>query len=213
MAQKERTFIQDLPKYFMHGLFYAIIGTLATLMFAVIVLIETIIVGAIAVAAGELVGYVVLVLFFVVLLVLVFFVAGLINAVLSRSFWNATPPGGFKSYTGHGTVLIILLVIFGLPNMAIDWLFPNLDLVTFLIVAVPRIVIYSIIDGYVGRWLAYGFSNFAEATKSVATEEGIVGTCPQCGVDMLVKIRAESAEKVVVCQGCNVPFEIPRPNQ
>jgi hypothetical protein len=213
LAERERKFIQDLPKYFLHGLLYAIIGTLATIMFAVVTVISTIIIGAVAVAGGELVGYVVMALFFVVLLLLVFFVAGLINAMLSRSFWNAAPPGGFKSYTGHGAVLVILLVIFGIPNLAVDWLFPNLDFVTFLIVAIPRIVIYAIIDGYVGRWLAYGFSNFAVATKSVATDEGIVGTCPQCGVEMLVKIREESTEKVVLCKGCDVPFEIPRPEE
>jgi len=211
LAERERGFIQDLPKYFMHGLLYAIIGTLATFMFAIVTMISTIIVGAIAVAGGELVGFVVFALFFIVLILLVFFVTGLINAVLSRSFWNATPPGGFKSYTGHGAVLVILLVLFGLPNMAIDLLFPNLDFVTFLGLAIPRIAIYSIIDGYVGRWVAYGFSNFAEATKSVSTDEGITGTCPQCGVDMLAKMRPEADNKVVVCKGCNVPFEIPRP--
>lgn len=211
MAERERRFIQDLPKYFLHGLLYAIIGTLATIMFAAITLISTIVVGAVAVAGGELVGFVIFALFFVGLLILVFFMAGLINAMLARSFWNAAPPGGVKSYTGHGAVLVFLLVIFGIPNLAVDWLLPNLDFMIFLIVAIPRIVIYAIIDGYIGRWLAYGFSNFAVATNSVATDEGIIGTCPQCGIDMIVKMREESEDKVVVCQGCNVPFEIPRP--
>ena len=211
MAQRERRFIQDFPKYFLHGLLYAIIGTLATIMFSIITVISTIVIGAVAVAGGELVGYVILALFFVALLLLVFFVAGFINAMLARSFWNATPPSGFKSYTGHGAVLVFLFVIFGIPNMAIDWLFPNLDFMIFLIVAIPRIIIYAVIDGYVGRWLAYGFSDFGEATKSLVTDEGIIGTCPQCGVDMLVKMRPESDSKVIVCQGCKVPFEIPRP--
>jgi hypothetical protein len=213
LAEKERKFIQDIPKYFIHGLLYAIIGTLATMVFAVITVISTIIVGAVAMAGGELVGFVMLAVFFLVLLLLVFFVAGLINAMLSRSFWNATPPGGFKSYVGHGGVLVILLVIFGIPNMAIDWLFPNLDFLTFLVVAIPRIVIYSIIDGYVGRWVAYGLSDFAMATKSVVTDDGVRGTCPQCGVNTVVKMREETESKVVVCQGCNVPFEIPKPKQ
>ncbi|MHA2177738.1 MAG: hypothetical protein ACXAAK_05240, partial [Candidatus Thorarchaeota archaeon] len=71
MAQRERRFIQDIPKYFIHGLLYAIIGTLATMVFAFISLVSTIVVGAVAIAGGELVGYVILTVFFMVLLIVV----------------------------------------------------------------------------------------------------------------------------------------------
>lgn len=213
MAQRERRFIQDIPKYFMHGLLYAILGTLATMVFAAISMVSTILVGAIATVGGSLVGYVVLAIFFIVFLFLIFFVAGFINAMLSRSFWRANPPGGFKSYIAHGAALIFILVIFGIPNMAIDFFFPNLDFLVFIFLAIPRIIVYAIIDGFIGRWVAYGFSDFPVASKSVASEEGITGTCPQCGVDTLVFMRHDIESKVAVCQGCGNPFDIPWPSE
>lgn len=208
LAQKERKFTSDLLKYFIHGLLYAIIGTLATIVFAVISLISTIVVGAVAGFAGEFVGYIVLTVFVLFLLILVFFVAGLINTSLSRSFWRANPPKGLKSYTGHGAALVLILTIFGLPNMAIDYFFPNLDFITFLIIAIPRIVIYAIIDGYLGRWIAYGFSNFPVASKTRNVKDGISGTCPQCGVDTIVTMKDDVNSRVVTCHGCGNPFEI-----
>jgi uncharacterized membrane protein YoaK (UPF0700 family) len=213
LTQEERKFTQDILRYFMHGLLYAIIGTLATMVLALVSMISTFVVGAIAVAGGELVGYVMLAVFFLVLLLLVFFVAGLINAMLSRSFWKATPPGGFKAYVGHGGLLILVLTIFGIPNMAIDVLLPNLDFMTFILLAIPRIIVYAIIDGYLGRWIAYGLSDFPKATKSTDTDDGISGTCPQCGVNTLVKMRQEFNSKVVVCHGCGIPYEILRPDE
>lgn len=213
LTQRERRFIQDAPKYFMHGLLYAILGTLATFVFAFISIVSTLVVGVVAQAGGELIGYVVLALFFIVLLFLIFFVAGLINAMLSRSFWRANPPGGFKSYVGHGVALIFILVIFGIPNIAIDIFFPNLDFAVFIILAIPRIIVYAIIDGFLGRWIAYGFSDFPVATKSVASDGGITGTCPQCGVDTLVLIRHDIESKVAVCHGCGNPFDIPWPKE
>lgn len=208
LAQKERKFTSDLPKYFIHGLLYAILGTLATIVFAFISLISTIVVGAVAGVGGEFVGFIVLVVFILFLLILVFFVAGLINASISRSFWSANPPKGLKSYAGHGAALVLVLTIFGLPNMAIDYFFPNLDFITFIIIAIPRIVIYAIIDGYIGRWIAYGFSNFPVASKVKEVGEGVSGTCPQCGVDTIVTMRDDVNNKVVTCHGCGNPFEI-----
>ncbi|MGY5864529.1 MAG: hypothetical protein RTV41_07975 [Candidatus Thorarchaeota archaeon] len=213
MAQKERRFIQDIPRYFIHGLLYAIIGTLATMVLALVTMISTIVVGAVAIAVGELVGYVMLAVFFLVLLLLVFFVAGLINAMLSRSFWKAIPSGGFKAYVGHGALLILVLTIFGIPNMAIDVFLPNLDFLIFVLLAIPRIIVYAIIDGYIGRWVAYGLSDFPVATKSMDTEDGVAGTCPQCGFNTIVKIREEFDNKLVTCQSCGTPFEIPKPEE
>ena len=213
MAQQERRFIHDIPRYFIHGLLYAIIGTLATMVLAFVSLISTIVVAAVAIAGGELVGYVMLAVFFLVLLLLVFFVAGLINAMLSRSFWKATPSGGFKAYVGHGALLILVLTIFGIPNMAIDVFLPNLDFMTFILLAIPRIIVYAIIDGYIGRWIAYGLSDFPKARRSMDTDDGVSGTCPQCGVNTIVKMREEFDSKVVVCHGCGIPFEIPRPKE
>jgi hypothetical protein len=181
------------------------------MVFAFISLVSTIVVGAVAIAGGELVGYVILAVFFMVLLIVVFFVAGLINAMLARSFWRASPPGGFKSYTGHGAALMFILIIFGLPNIAVDYLFPNLDFASFLILAIPRIIIYAIIDGFLGRWIAYGFSKFPIATKSIVSGDDITGTCPQCGVDTIVTLREGIESKVVVCHGCSSPYEIPKP--
>ncbi|MFX1482957.1 MAG: hypothetical protein ACFFCP_07190 [Promethearchaeota archaeon] len=208
MSQTERRFIQDVPKYFIHGLLYSIIGTLAAIVFSLISVIATLIVATVATVGGTLIGYVVLGLFFIILLFLVLFTAGLINAALARSFWKANPPSGFKSYVGHGAALVFLLIIFGLPNMAIDFVFPNLDFVTFVILAIPRLVIYAIIDGFVGRWVSYGFSTFPTASKTEHTEEGIVGTCPRCGVDTVIKMRYTTESKTILCPSCGEPFEI-----
>ncbi len=211
LAKRERKFTKDLPKYFIHGLLYAILGTLAKIVFAVLSTVATLIVVAVSGFWGLLLGYIVLSGFLVVLLIVIFFVTGLINTRLAKSLWKANPPKGFKSRVGHGIVLVFILFIFGLPNLAIDYIFPDLDIIIFIVIAIPRVVIFAIIDGFLGRWIAYGFSDFPKASKSLNTGDGIVGTCPKCRAETIVLMQQEMESKFVVCHGCGNPFDIPWP--
>lgn len=211
MAKKERKFTKDLPKYFIHGLFYVVLGTLAQIGFTFISTVATLIVIAVAGFWGLVLGYIVRSGFFVVLLIVIFLVTGYINTRLAKSLWKANPPNRFKSLIGHGIVMIFIVFIFGLPNMAIDYFFPDLDYIILIIIAIPRIVIFAIIDGFLGRWIAYGFSDFPEASKSVDTGDGIIGTCPRCNAETIVLMQQEEESRFVVCHGCGNPFDIPWP--
>ena len=211
MAKKERKFIKDLPKYFIHGLLYAILGTLATILFSIISTVATLIVVAVAGFWGLELGYIALSGFLVVLLIVIFIITGYINTRLARSLWKANPPSRLKSLIGHGIVLVFIVFIFGLPNMAIDYFFPDLDYIILIVIAIPRVVIFAIIDGFLGRWIAYGFSDFPEASKSVDTVDGIIGTCPKCSAETIVLMQQEEESRFVVCHGCGNPFDIPWP--
>jgi hypothetical protein len=210
-AKTERGFMGDLPKYFLHGILYSIIAAVASMILGVITVALSGAIAGVSAAIGQLFGWILVIVLLIGLIFVSFLVVGVINTYLSATFWKVRSPMNWRSLVGHGGALAILLLVFGLPAFAIDFLFPNLDQITFLVVVIPRVIIYSLVYGYTGRFVALGFSDVPSASKVIPVPAGLLATCPACGVDTLCRMSKYDEMKVISCTSCGLPFEVAAP--
>jgi hypothetical protein len=201
----------DLPKYFLHGILYSIIAAVASLILGTITGTLSVAIAVVSAAIGQIFGGILAIVLLIGLIIVSFLVVGVINTYLSATFWKVRSPMNWRSLVGHGGALAILLLIFGIPAFAIDFYFPNLEQVTFIVVIVLRVAIYSLVYGYTGRFVALGFSNVPHASKVIRAPAGLLATCPACGVDTLCRVGKYDETKVISCTSCGLPFEVAAP--
>lgn len=211
-AMTERSFFADLPKYFLHGIIYAIVTAVAGTIVGSIGGVFSMILVPITLAAGQLVGWILAIVLLILLLAFSLLVIGIINTYLSVTFWKVSSPMNWKSLIGHGGVLVLLLFLFGLPALLLDFLLIGLDPFILILILVPRVVIYSIIYGYTGRFVALGFGDVRVAIDVIKVPAGLLSTCPNCGVETLCKMSKDEEAKVISCTNCGLPFEVLRPD-
>lgn len=208
-AKTERGFIADLPKYFLHGLLYSIISAVAVSILDVLSTGFALVITPIATIGSDIVAWIVAVVLLFFLLVISLLVAAIINTYLSVTFWRVSSPMNWKSLIGHGGTFTVLLFIFGLPAFALDIVFQGNE-TAYLLMLVPRIVIYAVVYGYTGRFVALGFGDVPPATNVSQAPAGLLATCPSCGIDTLCRMQDDEDTKVISCTNCGLPFEVSR---
>ncbi len=207
----ERGFFADLPKYFLHGILYAIVTAVAGSVVSAIGAGFSMILVPVSAAAGDIVGWILAIILLVLLLGFSLLVVGVINAYLSATFWKVSSPMNWKSLIGHGGALVLLLFLFGTPAMLLDFFLFGVDPMILILILLPRVVIYSLIYGYTGRFVALGFGEVPVAISVTNVPAGLLSTCPNCDVETLCKLAEDEESKVITCTNCGLPFEVLRP--
>jgi uncharacterized membrane protein YagU involved in acid resistance len=100
-----------LTKYFLHGIIFS-------LLFSVLAIVW-VFVFAFLVMIGYVVGL-------IIAFILLFFIIGGLNTVLTQSTWDTDIKQDWKSLLGHGTVLLIALILAGIPSLLTYYAYPNL---------------------------------------------------------------------------------------
>jgi hypothetical protein len=207
----ERSFMKDLPKYFVHGLLYSALSAVGSIILAVISVAIVGAVSAVSLITGELIGWVVAAFLMIVLFIVALLILGIVNTLLSRVFWKAFAPMNWRSLVGHGGLMLVLLFIFGIPALLLDFVLPPLDIVLTTAILIPRVLIYAVIYGYTGKFVALGFTTIPSAVSVTPAPAGIIAACPECAIETLCVIKEQSNSKVINCTGCGKPFEVFRP--
>jgi len=138
--------ISILLKYFLHGISFSglflVLGIVWVFIFAVLVII------------GFIIG-------FIIGLLLLFFIMGGLNTVLTDFIWGIIIKSDWKSLLAHGFVLFIALLIVSIPSLIINS--SVLNLATLILV----FIIYCFIDGFMAKSIAgYWQEEYEEATVS-----------------------------------------------
>ncbi|MGQ4912346.1 MAG: hypothetical protein ACP6KW_09280 [Candidatus Thorarchaeota archaeon] len=212
-AMTEKAFKQYIPKYFVHGLLFSALVTLGNVLVATMSLGLVSIVAALAAFTGELVGWVAAAFLLIVVFILILLVLGLVNTILARALWKASPSMNWKTQIGQGFVMLLLLFIFGLPSILLDTFVPISDVTLWIATTVVRVVVYAIIYGYTGRWVAYGFTEIPASPSVQVVPAGLLAECPACGGETLTIPKEGARSKVTACTMCGAPFEVFVPEQ
>lgn len=129
--QRSRTSL--LSRYFVHGILFSILLSVLALAWVFI--------AVMLVAVGFIIG-------FIIGVVVLFFMIGGLNVVLTSFLWDMTIESNWTSLLGHGFILLILLLVVAVPQFLINIFMPSLatTIVLFLI--------YCFINGYVAKNVA-----------------------------------------------------------
>jgi hypothetical protein len=183
---REKSFMQDFMKYFIHGALYSVLAIFGVFLLSFIgSLLLAFAAIAEAATGSNLVGWIVAVLMLGIVFFLGMIIIGFINAQLSRYIWKAKPSTKIKSLFGHGGVLSFLVFLFSIPAYIIDYSYSNPDILVFIVMAIPRFVIYATIDGYLGRFIGIGFSDMPVASAVVPLEDSIITTSDKARTTVL----------------------------
>jgi hypothetical protein len=147
----------------------------------------------------------------IILLIFALLILGLVNTMLSSFIWRSMAPTQWKSLIGHGGLMLVLLGIFGIPALILDYYVPATDVALLVAVTIPRVIIYAIIYGYTGKFVSYGFSTIPAAPEVSVAPAGLLATCPECFVETLCTVREDSTSKVITCTNCGKPYEVFKP--
>ncbi|TFF91580.1 hypothetical protein EU545_03560 [Candidatus Thorarchaeota archaeon] len=209
-AKTERGFVGDLPKYFVHGIIYSIIAAAAASILGALSAAFASVLAVVTGIGGDIAAWIVAIVLLVVLLVVTLLIIGIINSYLSATFWRISSPMNWKSLIGHGAAFAFAMLIFGLPAFIVDFVFQE-NPTLLVVLLIPRILIYSVIYGYTGRFVALGFGDVPVATSVSKAPAGLLAACPSCGIETLCRMYEEENMKVISCTNCGLPFEVSRP--
>ena len=123
----------QVGKYFLHGIVFSLLLTLLVFLWAFI--------AGFLVVAGYVIGL-------IIGIVLLFFIVGGLNIVLTEIIWDVPIRENWQSILGHGLLLSIILVLAGIPSLLVSLYYPSLTVTIILF------IVYTFIDGYIARWIA-----------------------------------------------------------
>jgi hypothetical protein len=83
---------------------------------------------------------------------------------------------------------------------------------TDLLVWIATFAVYIVINGYISRFVGYGFSNIKRSESVTPEIEGFVGICPTCGTENLCGIHDGMEHTLATCHHCKTPFDAYRPD-
>jgi transcription elongation factor Elf1 len=191
----------DLPKIFVHGLAFSLLfnvwAAVWLIAFILIMYMGVIIAGFLGMFGGIALG-----------VALLLFVLGGLNALLSKSLWGISCRNKGTSLIGQGAVIFGLMFCIGIPSLLLPVLLTRLDTVSYILAQIVLFVVYSIIDGYMGRFVGLQF----EVGQDHVTElpEGSRrAKCPHCGATYAYLPSAIDSEENVSCQNCGRRFKLP----
>jgi hypothetical protein len=120
-------------KYFLHGIAFSLLLALLVFLWAFV--------AGFLVVAGYVIGL-------IIGIVLLFFIVGGLNIVLTEIIWDVPIRENWQSILGHGLLLSIILVLAGIPSLLVSLYYPSLTVTIILF------IVYAFVDGYIARWIA-----------------------------------------------------------
>jgi hypothetical protein len=196
---KDNSSIELFGKYFIHGFVYSLlmVGALVVWIF---ILLFLLIIGSII---GLAVGFVV-----------IFIIMGWINKSLAGWLWGIEARDAWTSLLGHGFVLFLVLLIVQIPSMLIDAYLAYSTPVVYLTWVVVNFIVYSLIDGFVGKRVASMFqesgTDYRVTPSSVHAPTAPYNTCPVCGVVFPYRDVDIALDGTAACRKCGAILHDPR---
>lgn len=134
----------DLAKYFIHGMAFSLILMVLGFVWFFLVLV--------LVSIGFLLG-------FLIGLILLFFLIGGLNSILTNTIWSIPIETGWKSLLSHGILLSVLLIIAHIPIYAIVLGFSSSNTIFVGEIAswgevLPYLIIFVVVEVFIDGLLA-----------------------------------------------------------
>lgn len=139
--EEEASLSSILLRYFGHGFLFAVLYLVLLFVWAVALLF--------LVVAGFLIGL-------LLGLVLLFFIVGGLNTLLTEEIWDIPVRSGWQSILGHGFLLFIVLLIASVPNIIINALVPG------PVTTIVFFVIYCFVNGFIAKEVGSWFEEEEE---------------------------------------------------
>ncbi len=139
----------QVGRYFLHGIAFSLLLALLVFLWAFV--------AGFLVIAGYVIGL-------IIGIVLLFFIVGGLNIVLTETIWGVSIRENWQSILGHGLLLSIILVLAGIPSLLVSLYYPSLTTTIVLF------VVYAFIDGYMARWIAAIWEGSDEEEPSYTDE-------------------------------------------
>jgi predicted Zn finger-like uncharacterized protein len=154
-----------------------------------------------------------LLVFNITISILLVFMIGVINMMISESIWSITLKSSGESWISQGFLIVlptqILLLLF---QSAIQIILTNLT-ITSLVYGLILFFVYSVIFGFIGKTAAMRYiENVPDNSPTVRQEaiqfKGTRGRCPSCGESFRYSNENISDEGTVKCLNCKHIFYI-----
>jgi hypothetical protein len=191
----------DLLKVFVHGLAFSLLfnvwAVVWLISFILIMYMGVIIAGFLGMFSG-----------IALAVALLLFVLGGLNSLLSKSLWGISCRNKGTSLIGQGAVIFGLMFCVGIPSLLLPVLLARLDTVSYFLTQLVLFVVYSIIDGYIARFVGLQFEVGQDQIAKELPEGSKRAGCPHCGATYAYVPSAIDSEGNVGCQNCGRRFKL-----
>jgi hypothetical protein len=188
------TFENDIVKYFLHGLVFAIFLPAFSFIFEFMIFLSL--------PFDVIASFLYLVGLLILLLPLIF---GYLNGELARRLWGYNPKKSVTTWFGQGFLIFMMLPLFG------GFYYVILILVTFSImlgdptaifILAILVVFDAIASGYVGKHVAVEFEGAREGAEEFASVSDRHIICPHCGSRFMRQKAKMDFDGFVSCPHC-----------
>ncbi|MFW9958970.1 MAG: hypothetical protein ACFFCT_12940 [Candidatus Odinarchaeota archaeon] len=183
----------EIPRLLAHGFIYSILSLAISFIFMMMLVIFAIFGGFIGII--------------IALLVLAEMIGG-VNIALADAVWQIKCRSGQVSLLGHGGLLFLFLLITGILGLPLAFSLAMMGYSLYIISQLLYLFIFSLIDGFVCRFVALQFEIGTDDGRSLA-EGYISATCPHCNSRYAYNSSSIDEKGTVACQNCTYRFILP----
>ncbi len=190
--------MEDLPKYFFHGLIFSTFQ----LGFALVwdyVIFMIFFPGMLSASLGLI----------LVLLVGMIVIFGVVNSALARRFWDLNPKNTVPSNLGQGALILAMFLVFSPMYYFTMLLISPHNLVATVGLVVAVLVFDSLFLGYIGKYIAAEFEALEEGTEQLASVSARHKMCPHCNSYFICGPSDIASDGTVVCPNCGQYHIVP----
>ncbi|MDH4213038.1 MAG: hypothetical protein OEV85_03875 [Candidatus Thorarchaeota archaeon] len=219
----EKGLKQTLPRYLAHGTLYVLLMLLGSFIIGFFMIPVAFLSAQLTLAIGILAGDILaLSLIMIPSSILFLFLLGAINTFLSKLIWKMDSSTYWKSVFVHGTMLFLMVYLFGIPGILLDVSYAaiisgltimmgvNGASIVWIILFIIRIGIYLIIYGFIGRFVAAGIKTIVQTEQIVQKPEEFVADCPFCNARTQLHMNSTHNNKIISCTKCRTVYDVIR---
>ncbi|TFG10162.1 hypothetical protein EU538_02715 [Candidatus Thorarchaeota archaeon] len=179
----------NLVKYFVHGIPFAILSVLFVyvLDFVLLMMLTGSPSGVLMLAFVILLGY--------------FLTIGAVNIVAAELVWGIRAKRSVKSFLGQGFLFTVMLFLIDPFLYAVVFAF-TATLILDLVLLTVSFVILAFVGGYIGRNIAVEFVGERERSDELASIHDRQMTCRHCGAQTTVKTLEVEESGGFTCSEC-----------
>lgn len=191
--KREQKMENEIARLLAHGFIYSLLSLAIYFIFLMML-------GIFAIVGGY-IGII------IALLVLAEMIGGL-NIALASALWEIKCRPGQGNLLGHGGLLILFLLMTGLLGLPLAITLAMIGPALYIVSQLLYIFIFSLIDGFVCRFVALQFEIGTDDGSS-STEGYLYATCPHCNSRYAYSPSSIDEKGTVACQNCTYRFILP----
>jgi len=191
--KREQKVENEIPRLLAHGFIYSLLALAIYFIFIIMLVIFA--------SIGGFIGII------IALLVLAEMIGG-VNIALADALWQIKCRPGQISLLGHGGLLFLFLFITGLMGFPLTTILAMMGFAFYIIGQLLYLLIFSLIDGFVCRFVALQFEIGTDDERPLA-EGYLSATCPHCNSRYSYSPSSIDEKGTVACQNCTHRFILP----